>query len=196
MQLEPLTETRVGGWIQTYTGVAFYPFDPRPSEIHIYDIAHALSMQCRFTGHVKEFYSVAQHSVLVALHCPREDRLWALLHDATEAYLVDVARPVKQHAVMEPYRTIENDLERMICQRFGLPLEKPSSVHIADKRMLATEKRDLMGTEPMDWEWPYDAFPYKIRAWTPKEAEEIFLTMYAGLTKNSPCKTTEIIGTV
>ena len=145
MQLQPLTETRVGGWIQTYTGVAFYPFDPRPSEIQIHDIAHALSMQCRFTGHVKEFYSVAQHSVLVALHCPQEDRLWALLHDATEAYLADVARPVKQHAVMEPYRTIENDLERMICQRFGLPLEKPSSVTVADKRMLATEKRDLAG---------------------------------------------------
>src|SRR5579885_2784587 len=86
---------RHGDWIQTYCGVAFYPLDPRPEEILIEDIAHALSMLCRFTGHVKRFYSVAQHCVYVSHRCDPKDALWGLLHDAAEAYLNDISRPVK-----------------------------------------------------------------------------------------------------
>lgn len=86
---------RKGDWIQTYTGRQFWPLDPKPEEVCIEDIAHALSQQCRYAGHTIRFYSVAQHSVEIALRVPRAAALWGLLHDAAEAYLVDLPRPVK-----------------------------------------------------------------------------------------------------
>jgi len=82
-------------WIQTYTGKKFWAFDAAIADICIEDIAHALAMRCRFGCHCKEFYSVAQHSVIVSHHLPPELKLWGLLHDATEAYLPDVPRPQK-----------------------------------------------------------------------------------------------------
>src|SRR4051812_6540197 len=85
-----------GDWMQTISGKAFFPLDPRPADVDIQDIAHALAFQCRFGGHVKEFYSVAEHSVRVSLICAHEDAKWGLLHDATEAYLSDIVRPVKR----------------------------------------------------------------------------------------------------
>ena len=91
---------RVGDWIQTMSGVIFYPLDPRPEEIRIEDIAHALSHQCRFAGHCREFYSVAEHSVRVSRELPQEFMLWGLLHDASEAYLVDLPRPIKRWSAM------------------------------------------------------------------------------------------------
>src|SRR5271156_4912831 len=80
-------------WIQTFTGKKFYPFNPKPQDIDIRDIAHALSNICRFTGHTKRFYSVAEHSRNVAKLVPAHMKLQALLHDASEAYLCDIARP-------------------------------------------------------------------------------------------------------
>src|SRR5271165_7548492 len=90
-------DNRKGDWIQTYTGRVMYPLDPRPEEINIIDIAHALSNLCRFTGHVRTFYSVAEHSVRVSQHCDPKDALWGLLHDASEAYLADMSRPMKRY---------------------------------------------------------------------------------------------------
>ena len=78
---------RRGDWIQTYLGIQFWPLDPRPEEVMLFDIAHSLSNMCRFTGHCREFYSVAQHSVIVSQNVPREDAAWGLLHDASEAYM-------------------------------------------------------------------------------------------------------------
>lgn len=135
---------RKGDWIQTRNGVAFYPFDPRPEEILIEDIAHALSNQCRFSGHVKTFYSVAEHSVHVSRICDPKDALWGLLHDASEAYLQDMARPIKHLPEMEPYRVIEGDLQDRVIARFELPITQPDSVTLADHRMLAREANDLM----------------------------------------------------
>ena len=92
---------RGDGWITTYTGQHFYPLDPRPHEVNMLDIAHALSMICRFNGHTQFFYSVAEHSIRCAYHAHEQwpDRielqLAALLHDASEAYLCDIPRPVK-----------------------------------------------------------------------------------------------------
>ena len=80
-----MTSERIGDWIQTYTGRQFWPLDPRVDEIHIEDIAHSLSMRCCYGGHLTDFYSVAEHSVLVSLHVPQEFALWGLLHDAAEA---------------------------------------------------------------------------------------------------------------
>ncbi|MFG0247924.1 MAG: phosphohydrolase, partial [Phycisphaeraceae bacterium JB051] len=77
-------------WIQTYTGKAFYPLREDPGIIDIRDIAHALSLQCRFNGHCSDFYSVAQHSVHVSEVVPQAFALWGLLHDAAEAYMSDL----------------------------------------------------------------------------------------------------------
>lgn len=134
----------MSGWILTFTGRRFYPCDPNPDDIHIVDIAHALSMQCRFTGHSRAFYSVAQHSAHVSEQVPQEHALWGLLHDAAEAYLVDLARPVKQLPEFDAYREAERRVMRAVCKRFGLPETQPDCVTDADHRMLVTEARDLM----------------------------------------------------
>ncbi len=163
--------SRVGDWILTYTGVEFYPLDPRPEEIHIEDIAHALSMQCRYTGHVRAFYSVAEHSIRVAEICPPEWKLWGLLHDASEAYLVDLPRPLKRHSeIGRLYRETEDRLMIAICERFGLTWQNPAPepVERADRGMLWIEARDLMPPHPC-WE--------KWRAFTGGEEEGIDITM-------------------
>jgi uncharacterized protein len=83
--------------MQTYTGLAFWPLDPRPDEIRLVDIAHALSKLCRYGGQCLSFYSVAEHSLLVASKAPDHLKLVALMHDASEAYLLDIPRPIKRH---------------------------------------------------------------------------------------------------
>jgi hypothetical protein len=147
---------RKGDWIQTFTGVEFYPLDPRPEEICIEDIAHALSNQCRYSGHVKHFYSVAEHSIRVLELCPREWHAWALLHDAAEAYLVDLPRPVKRYSeIGRLYREAEDLLMIAICERFGLTWQDPmpEPVERADKAMLWVESRDLMPPNPCWEKW-------------------------------------------
>lgn len=173
-----------GDWIQTYTGKKFWPADPRPEDIDIEDIAHALSNLCRFTGHCREFYSVAQHCVIVSENVPPEHAMVGLLHDASEAYLLDIARPVKRLPEMGAYREMEKRLEKMLCERFALPFPFPPEVMEADARVLMTEKRDLLGPSP-DGKWGYPVEPYEdqIIAWSPKKAEGEFLTRFAFLNR-------------
>lgn len=145
-------EPQRGDWIQTYTGVAFYPLDPKLDDINILDIAHALSNMCRFTGHTKQFYSVAEHSIRVMDILPNDLKLWGLLHDASEAYLVDLPRPLKRHSSLGSiYRSIEDNLMKSICEKFSLSPQMPKEVSIADNILLATEKRDLLGPSPIPW---------------------------------------------
>src|SRR5690348_5556551 len=128
-------------WIETYSGNRFHILDPRQDEINIVDIAHALSMMCRFTGHVRKFYSVAEHSVHVSRLVPAEDAFWGLVHDASESYIQDLNRPLKHFTpVGKTYEKIENVVMKAICKRFDLPVEQPESVHIADNAMLYAEK--------------------------------------------------------
>lgn len=172
---------RRGDWMCTYTGRQFWPMDPRPDEIDIVDIAHALSNLCRFGGHCKGFYSVAQHSVYVSRHVPAEDRMWGLLHDAPEAYLVDLPRPIKNQDVMVPYRLAEAVLMSSIVDRFGLG-GMPESVREADEIMLATEARDLMDTAAHRWTLSHEPQSMRITdLWEPKRAETTFLDFYANL---------------
>lgn len=141
---------RKGDWIQVFSGLQFWPLDPRPEDIRLTDIAHALANLCRFGGHCRRFYSVAQHSTLAARYAPEGLRKTALLHDATEAYLVDVPRPIKRSLV--GYKEIEENLARVIGERFDLDLvQLPRAVKEVDERLLFTEKRDLTGPAPAPW---------------------------------------------
>ena len=135
--------------ILTHSGISFNLLEPDPDLIEIEDIAHALSHLCRFTGHTKCFYSVAEHSVLVSLYVPPQFGLEALLHDAAEAYIGDVSSPLK--AQLHEYRNIEFKLDQAIRKRFGLPPKQSPCIKQADLIMLATEKRDLMPAHLDDW---------------------------------------------
>jgi hypothetical protein len=138
------------GSITTFSGIRFWPLIPNPADIRIEDIAHALSNQCRFAGHASKFYSVAEHSVHVSKLSAPEDALWGLLHDASEAYLVDLPRPLKLLPEFAPYREAEHRLQRAVAARFGLPPDQPASVTEADDTMLWIEAHSLLGSMPFE----------------------------------------------
>ena len=176
--------------MQTYTGRQFWPIDPRAEEICIADIAHSLANQCRFAGHCLSFYSVAQHSVIVSLTCDPGDALWGLLHDAAEAYLVDLPRPIKRHSELGAcYRPLEEALMAVICKCFSLPLVEPASVKKADNVVLVTEMRDLMTHPPVRWKvsWDNEPLPTTIYAWAPEKAKREFLQRFEYLVRQAPC---------
>jgi 5'-deoxynucleotidase YfbR-like HD superfamily hydrolase len=173
-------------WIQVATGRRFWPLAPRPEDIDFRDIAHALSMQCRFSGHSRAFYSVAQHSVLVSHACDPQDALWGLMHDASEAYLVDIPKPLKIDVGFTSYRAAEDKLQVMLCVKFGLQTWMPSSVHRADEALLAAEAIDLMSPLDPDWEkWVggIERYPETIHPWGPERSKSTFLARFHQLTK-------------
>ena len=165
-------------WIQTFTGRRFCPTNPNPKAIVIQDIAHSLSMLCRFTGHCKDFYSVAQHSVLVSYICDSQDALWGLLHDASEYVLQDLPRPLKHSGKLDQYIKFEEKMQQAICTRFNLPFEEPLSVKKADTQLLSTEARDLLTFLHSDWTQPIEPLPFRIEAWDNKKAEMMFLKRF------------------
>lgn len=172
---------RHGDFMQTATGRKFWPLDPRPEEVFIQDIAHSLSLQCRYAGHCLRFYSVAEHSVLIARKLRWDGAklaLWALLHDAAEAYTVDVPRPLKLHLV--GYKEAEARVMAAICQRFGLPEGMPPAVHDADNRIIGDE---LVNMVPMEWHARYDnPLGVTLKYWTPEQAKEEFMATFTALT--------------
>lgn len=175
------TEVRKGHWMQTYTGKQFWPLDPRPEEIHILDIAHSLSTICRYGGHTQKFYSVAEHCVLMSYVVPEEDRLWALLHDATEAYVGDMVRPLKID--MPEFREAEDRIMDCIVEKYELTsLTMPASVHDADARIILNEKEAVMLTTESQWDLdgliPLDV---KIQAWTQPVAQSMYLSRFCEL---------------
>jgi len=169
-------------WCLTYSGKKFDIVDPKPEQICIKDIAHALSKQCRFNGHCREFYSVAQHSALVARFVSPEYRLAALLHDATEAYVGDLVSPLK--AMLPDFKVIENNIWQIIADKFGVPRELPPEVKHVDLMMLATEKRDLMPALPESWPMldGIEPVPSLIMPQSPAQAEQYFLHQFHLLT--------------
>ena len=166
-------------WIQTFSGRQFWPLEPRPEDIDIRDVAHSLSMLCRFNGHCREFYSVAEHCVRVSGACPAEDALWGLLHDLAEAYFGDFPRPVKEQ--FPDIARMEERLLRAAATRFGLAWPMPAPVRRFDEILLATEARDLMGLPPADWR--LEAVPLKahIVPLSPAEAKRAFLKRFQEL---------------
>jgi len=191
-----LEAPRRGQWQQTFTGRAFWPLDARAEEIDVRDIAHALACQNRFAGHTRIPYSVGEHSVRCAryvrdrfraryphasLEHERQAVFAALLHDATEAYLVDLPRPVKVE--MPDYRHAEARLAGVVEAWAGLPrgaLEW-AIVREADEALLATEKRDLLGPSQRPWGRLPTPLPEVIEPWNWQRAEAEFIELYGAL---------------
>lgn len=165
-------------WILTRSGRQFDLLNPTADMICTHDIAHALARLCRFNGHTHTHYSVAQHSLIVCSLVPQKDQLPALIHDATEAYLGDMTRPLK--ALMPEYREIELRVWHAICDFFNIEPILPESVIRADMVALATERRDLMPQHPGEWEClkGIPAMPERI---PPLSAQEANLQFFSRL---------------
>ncbi len=168
-------------WIQTWTGKRFRPLDPSPGSIDIRDIAHALSLLCRFNGHCHGFYSVAEHCVRISHIVPTEHALWGLLHDAAEAYISDLPRPVKRQ--IPDFVTFEDALLDRIMAHYGLPADMPPAVKRADDVLLATEQRDLMADPPEAWGHEVEPLAEHIDPWSPLRAEKSFLARFDELSR-------------
>lgn len=177
-------ESLVPPVILTSSGNLFDFRIPEQCAIDIEVIAHALSNQCRFGGHCREFYSVAQHSVLVSYLVPAEHALKALLHDAAEAYLVDVPSPIKP--LIPGYSVLERRVHEAVFAAFGLTPELPPEVRHCDLVALATEKRDLM---PEDGPWALlegvSTDPYEIVPLMSQTAKKLFLDRFYELTNQA-----------
>lgn len=158
--------------ILTYTGKRFDPWEPGADLIDPRDIAHSLAHLCRFNGHTREFYSVAQHSCMVADLVPDEDKLAALLHDATEAYLGNMGRPMRERVHVDA----EDWIWERICTRFNLDRKLPAVVRHADLVALATERRDLMPDSLAIWDCLIGIEPMveTIHPWSATEARLTF----------------------
>lgn len=174
-------EERVGDWIETYTGGVFWPLDPRPEEIDIEDIAHALSMMCRFNGHCSTFMSIGEHSVNVCEDVERKHpdqpvlALEALLHDGSEAYIADIVSPVKRH-IRPWYGPIEDRLQMVIHRRYNLPESYDPRVKESDLAVLMTEARVLVRSGGLSWHYDgIEPAPVRIEGYLPAEAKGRFL---------------------
>ncbi len=180
-----------GNWMQTYSGKAMFPMDPRPEEIDIDDIIHALSLQCRYNGMCEQFYSISQHSVHCAshvlfMHGDATQAKCALFHDAAEAYVGDVVRPVKQH--LSNFKEIEDRVLEVIFKKFDLPWPMTAAVKEADEVLLATEARDLMKKPPMAWTLSHAPIPTRIYTWSPAFSESSFRFMFETLSDEGKAK--------
>lgn len=186
---------RRGDWMQTFTGAKFWPLDPRPEDVRIADIAHHLSLICRFGGAARAHYSVAQHSVIVAKAVKNSlvgsarsrraahflDVFAALLHDAAEAYFGDVIRPIKHSPVFARYRRAEAKVHAAICRKLKIsPDRAPNEIRQADARACATERRDVFDGGGLPWRGlRARAFDEKVVPVAPIEAERLFLEWFA-----------------
>lgn len=168
------------GYMQTYIGTKFYPANPTPDTIFLEDIAHALSNICRYSGHSKYFYSVAEHCNVMAKLFPSYAGL-ALFHDCAEAYMGDIPRPVK--ALLPEYRLMENKILRVVFDMAGLVLNRESLeiIEYMDNVMLSHERRsiDIMqNREDISWGPAIDSIDdgvYPFRCYDPNIVEDLYL---------------------
>lgn len=180
-------------WIETFTGLRFDTLDPHPEMIDIKDIAHSLSQTCRWTGHTKYHYSVAQHALYCSYLVSDCDAFWALNHDDAEAYIGDMSRPLKHFSEAgDHYRLVEERIMTAICHKFGMQLIPPASVKVADEEMLFAEKKTIM-TGHAGWStkesWAgKNPASVLITKMYPEDVEQLFLKrfdeLYGGLNGN------------
>jgi uncharacterized protein len=156
------------GSIRTFTGKYFNVFEPNVDLIDIEDIAHSLAMQCRFNGHTKRFYSVAQHSIWVAERVPYEDKMAALLHDGSEAYLCDIPSPIKKFFTQ--YHSIENGVMQAIAEKFKFTFPFTAVIKELDRAALI-------------WEWNNKVLNnhYPEENWDYQTAKDKFLQFYESI---------------
>jgi uncharacterized protein len=176
-----------GPYLQTVSGRWVNPFDPDPDQLDAGDIARALANQCRFGGHSRVFYSVAQHSVIVSELVEQrggdaEDVFAALMHDASEAYLGDMPHPIKHRSSLgAAFKAAEDHLEAALRERFGIKAHVPE-IKRADRALLATERRAFSGE---GWHWPelegVEPLELELTALAPDEAAQAFAQRYAEL---------------
>jgi 5'-deoxynucleotidase YfbR-like HD superfamily hydrolase len=167
-------------YMMTYTGRRFYLYNPTPDQVNIIDIAHALSMLCRFTGHTTRFYSVAQHCWHASYLVPTSLALEALLHDAAEAYVNDLSRPLKHHSQMQGYRSVEDRVDLAIRSHFNLPTLHTPRIKTVDNCLVVTEAKALLTV--CDWTEGHADYPHlDLPALSPAQAERRFLSRYADL---------------
>ncbi|EFO32476.1 metal dependent phosphohydrolase [Roseibium sp. TrichSKD4] len=185
MTAQPHRKPITGPFILTVSGNYFDYDNPDQSDFGIRDIAHALSNICRFGGHSLRFYSVAEHSVHVSRLVPKEDQLAALLHDAPEAFIGDMPKPLKE--TLSDYQRLEERIEKAVMARFGIPLPLPQSVKRADVQMLRTEQLHIMNNND-DWHFTYGEEPVDLAdlgitglGLSPDEAANLFICRYAEL---------------
>lgn len=165
-------------YVSTYCGNRFYPLRPEIDQVSIEDIAHGLAYQCRFNGQTREFYSVAQHSLMVASLVPPELRMAALLHDAAEAYLGDMVKPIK--VLLPEFSALEERVSDIIAAFFGIDFSDYAPIKQADLIALATEKRDLMPHSTESWAYlaAISPRPETIITLSPGEAKHQFLQKF------------------
>ncbi|MFC5302675.1 hydrolase [Azospira restricta] len=173
-------------YVSTYLGHRFHPAAPSIDDVHIEDIAHGLAFQCRFNGQTRAFYSVAQHSLLVAGLVPARLRLAALLHDAAEAYLGDMVKPLK--ALFPEFSRLEEGVMAIIGERFGVAGFAAPAIKRADLIALATEKRDLLPHSSEAWASlsGITPVPARIQPLAPHEAKATFLERFRELSCATP----------
>jgi len=182
------TEGEIQGFqdpcIGTYTGKRIYFGNIKAEDISIIDIAHSLSHICRFTGHTKEFYSVAQHSVLVSDHqTTLAEKRAGLLHDATECYLNDLASPLKKYLSGCGYSELENEFHEVINEKYNINDGFTPNIKKVDLQALFTEKRDVLNKPNSDWGWGDEIMRFEetIIPLQPKEARALFLKRFEEL---------------
>lgn len=179
-------------FIGTYTNKKFYFLNPTSEQIDIEDIAHSLSMVCRYNGHIKKFYSVAEHccNVAVITYSVTKDpklALSALMHDASEAYIVDIPRPLKPH--LSNYKEVEERVEKAIQDKWNL-VESNSLIHWIDQNIVYDEAVSLFNVIP-EWVNLYtpvgvklgNGKPLSIQGFSCEKAKQLFLDMYNELTE-------------
>ncbi|UOF01411.1 HD domain-containing protein [Bdellovibrio reynosensis] len=168
-------------WVITLSGSRFNILKPDPAAVRLEDIACALARQARFNGHTRFFYSVGQHSCLGAEVSPTKDIAKQMLfHDATEAYVGDLVSPVK--ALLPDFEIIESRIHWAIAQKFGLEFPLPKVVKQIDRRLLATEVRDLITKDLASWNIGKDEpFDFPIIPWPPEVTEARFLEIAKNL---------------
>jgi 5'-nucleotidase len=169
-----------GPFIQTLSGRRVNPLDASPEDIDAGDIARALANTCRFGGHSRAFYSVAQHSAIVCdlleeRGATPDELMAALLHDASEAYLGDLPHPLKHRSELgAAFRVAEKRLEAVIAERFALP-DAAARIKPLDRALLATERRIF---SEVRWHWPeldgVEPLELAIEPWAPARAQEEF----------------------
>jgi hypothetical protein len=176
-----------GPYLQTVSGRWVNPFDPDPNQIELADIARALANQCRFGGHCRTFYSVAQHCVIVSELIEEEgasadQALAGLMHDAAEAYLGDLPHPIKHRSQLgQAFREAEGPLERVIRERFSI-IDSPAAIKRVDRALLATERLAFSAER---WHWPelagVEPLGLELVAWSPDEAADAFIRRFEEL---------------